>query len=108
MVRAGTGLSVLGPSVRRKCQKRESLEHVGPVALRVRVAAGGQVPVANVGHAAGACQMALHRLADALRLLGGVDAENVPGAISFLPRPSLSASRRRMQVSSWRLSYSVR
>ena len=35
------GLSASGPALRRKCQRRERLEHVVPVAFRARVEAGG-------------------------------------------------------------------
>ena len=90
------GLSVSGPAVRRKCQRIEPLEHVVPVAFRARVAAGGKVAATDLGHPAGACKVALRRLSSPLGFVGGVDAYRMRRAISSLPSPSLSASRRRM------------
>ena len=79
VVRAGTALSVSGPALRRKCQKREPLEHVVQVVFSARVAAGGQVAVADLGHPAGTRQMVFDRLAGSLGFAVGVDAENEPG-----------------------------
>ena len=78
----GTGLSVSGPTVGRKGQDAERPEEVGlfgTLALGARVAASCDMAVADLGHPAGTCQVAFHRLVSPLRLLGGIDAENEPG-----------------------------
>ena len=76
---ARTGLSAAGATVRRNGGDEEREKRGFPVLFGVRVAAGSQMAVADLGHPVGTCQVDFHRLAGSFRHLGGVDAENEPG-----------------------------
>jgi len=79
-----TGRSAAGLIIGRNTPDAERLEEFvlfGPVAFGARVLAGEDQAVADLGHPAGACKMAVDCLAGALRLPGRVDAKDRPGYV---------------------------
>ena len=97
--RLGARLSVLGPTVGRQnwdAEQSEEVDLLGLLTLCAGIEAGCEIAVADLGHPAGTCQVAVDELASPLRVLAGVDAENEPG--NFVVADALLISIEKTDV----------